>query len=106
VNTQNIQSLTQFRQNANAVIKEVAETGSPVVLTQNGRAAAVVVSPQEWKKTQESLAMLQMVAIRRGEINNGKVLDFDEGLRRIDAMIEARNDRYRPLGCQVCSRRY
>ena len=93
MNTQNIQSLTQFRQNANAVIKEVAETGSPVVLTQNGRAAAVVISPQEWKRTQESLAMLQMIAIRRQEINTGKVVDFDEGMRKIDAMIEAYHDR-------------
>ena len=90
---QNIQSLTQFRQNANAVIKEVAETGSPVVITQNGRAAAVVVSPQEWKRTQESLAMLQMVAIRRQEINTGKAIGFDEGMRAIDAMIETHNGR-------------
>jgi prevent-host-death family protein len=93
MNTQNIQSLTQFRQNANAVIKEVAETGSPVILTQNGRAAAVVVSPQEWEKTQESLAMLQLVAIRRQEINAGKAVDFDEGMRKIDAMIEAHHGR-------------
>ena len=91
MNTQNIQSLTQFRQNANAVIKEVAETGSPVVLTQNGRAAAVVVSPQEWKRTQESLAMLQMIALRRQEINAGKMVDFDEGMHKVDAMIEAHN---------------
>ena len=92
MNIQNIQSLTQFRQNANSVIKEVAETGSPVVITQNGRAAAVVVSPQEWERTQESLAMLQMVALRRQEINAGKVVDFDEGMRKVDAMIEAYND--------------
>lgn len=89
MNTANIQSVTQFRQNANAVIKEVAETGSPVVLTQNGRAAAVVVSPQEWQRTQESLAMLQMVAIRQQEVNAGSVTAFDEGIRAINAMIEA-----------------
>ena len=29
-------SVTQFRQNADAMIKDVAETGSPVVLTQSG----------------------------------------------------------------------
>lgn len=92
MNIQNIQSLTQFRQNANAVIKEIAETATPVVITQNGRAAAVVVSPQEWERTQESLALLQMVALRRQEINAGKVVDFDEGMRKVDAMIEAYND--------------
>ena len=91
MNTNNIQSLTQFRQNANAVIKEVVETGSPVVLTQNGKATAVVISPQEWQRTQESLAMLQMVAIRKQEISAGKVIDFDEAMHKVDAMIEAYN---------------
>lgn len=89
MNTQNIQSLTEFRQNANSIIKEIGETGSSVVITQNGRAAAVVVSPQEWEKMQESLAMLQLVAIRRQEINAGETVAFDEGMSTIDAMIEA-----------------
>lgn len=93
MNTGNIQSLTQFRQNANAVIKDIAETGSPVVLTQNGRAAAVVVSPREWQKTQESLAMLQMIALRRQEIDTDKSVDFDEGMRMIDALIEGYDGR-------------
>lgn len=88
---QNIQPLSYFRANAHAVMKNIRETGTPVVLTQNGVAAGVVVSPQEWEATQECLAMLRMVAVRRQEVNGGRTVDFDEGMNRIDALIEAHN---------------
>lgn len=93
MNAQNIQSLSQFRANASSAVKELGETGSPLVLTQNGKAAAVLVSPREWEKTQESLAMLQMLVLRQQEVNAGKVVDFDEGMDHIDAMIAAHRAR-------------
>ena len=91
MNTQNIQSLSHFRANATTMVKEIRETGNPLVLTQNGKAAAVVVSPEEWEATQESLAMLQLLALRFDEVKQGRTVDFDEGMDRIDAMIEAHN---------------
>lgn len=93
MNTQNIQSVSQFRANASSAMKDMDETGSPLVLTQNGKAAAVVVSPREWEKMQESLAMLQLLVQRQQEISAGNRVDFDEGMDRMDAMIEARGAR-------------
>ena len=91
MSTQNIQSLSYFRANATTMVKEIRETGNPLVLTQNGKASAVVVSPEEWEATQESLAMLQLLALRLDEVKQGRTVDFDEGMGRIDAMIEAHN---------------
>ncbi len=93
MNLQNIQPLSYFRANAHSVMKEIRETGTPVVLTQNGVAAGVVVSPQEWETTQESLAMLRMIAIRRQEVSTGRTIGFNEGMDMVDAMIEAHDDK-------------
>lgn len=91
MNTQDIQSLSHFRANATTMVKKVRETGNPLILTQNGKAAAVVVSPEEWESTQESLAMLQLLALRLDEVKNERTVDFDKGMDQIDAMIEAQN---------------
>ncbi len=85
----NIQSITDFRQQTNAMIKEVNETESPLFLTHNGKAAAVVVSPALWQKTQASLAMLQLLTLRENEADAGNVVDFDAGMDQIDSMIDA-----------------
>lgn len=88
----NIHSVTDFRQQANALIKEVNETESPLFLTHNGRAAAVVVSPGLWRKTQDSLAMLQLLALREKEADADGETGFDQGMDRIDAMIDAHGE--------------
>ncbi len=72
-NLHTIQPLSYFRANAHAVMKDIRETGTPVVLTQNGVAAGVVVSPKEWAATQESLAMLRMVAVRGQTVFNSTI---------------------------------
>lgn len=85
----NIQSVTEFRQQANSMIKEVNETEAPLFLTHNGKAAAVVVSPGLWKRTQDSLAMLQLLALREKDAEVNGTIDFEEAMSQIKAMIDA-----------------
>ncbi len=93
MNSGNIQPISHFRTHATAFLKKMRETGAPIVLTQNGKAAAVMVPPEEWTNTQESLAMLQIIALRLDDVKNGKVLDFETGMDQIDAMIESHDER-------------
>lgn len=90
---QNIQPLSYFRANARAVMAELEETGNPIILTQNGKAAAVLVSPGEWEKHQESMAMLRLLTLRRQEAMEGSGVDFEEGMDRIDNLMDERRAR-------------
>lgn len=47
---QDVVSLTDFARNTKQHAKELAEGGRPRILTQNGRAAAVVLSPEAFEK--------------------------------------------------------
>ncbi len=40
--TRDIQTLSEFKQNASKLVKQVQETGEPVVLTVNGKPAALL----------------------------------------------------------------
>ena len=93
MNLHTIQPISHFRAHTTAILEEMRETGMPIILTQNGRAAAVVVSPEEWEATQESLAMLQLLALRLDEVKHGKSSDFDSVMDEVDAMIEAHDGR-------------
>lgn len=85
-----IKSISDFRQQAPAMIKEVNETSNPLYLTQNGRAAAVLVSPEMWEKALNLKAMLQLLALSEKDVEAGKVVDFDEALDSLEDMIHAR----------------
>lgn len=87
-----IRSVSEFRQNATAMIDEVNQTSKPLYLTVNGRNAAVVVSTESWEKTQKSLAMLRLLTVREKEVTDGDVMSFDEVMDAIEAKIDAHGE--------------
>ena len=51
--TRDIQSLSEFKQNASKLIKQVRATKQPVVLTVNGKPAAVVQDVESYEQMAE-----------------------------------------------------
>ena len=82
----NIKQLSEFRQQSSTMIREVAESSTPLFLTQNGEAAAVVVSPSMWEKINKSLTMMRLVTILDGQAPETDV-PFDEVMDEIDGIV-------------------
>jgi prevent-host-death family protein len=64
---QDIHSLTEFKRNTNVLVKQMKQTGRPVVLTVNGKAELVVQDAESYQEMLERLERAEAVAaIRRG----------------------------------------
>jgi prevent-host-death family protein len=62
-----IQSLSAFKRNTSEVIKQLKETGEPVVLTINGKAELVVQDAGSYQELLELRDRMEAIAgIRRG----------------------------------------
>lgn len=89
-----IKPISWLKNNAKQMIESVAETGNPMVITQNGEAKAVVMNVREYDQMQESLAMLRMLADSSADVEAGRVRDADEVFADARKMIaEMRNER-------------
>lgn len=53
--TEDIKPVSEFRSNAKALIDQVHNTKRPLVITQNGKSAAVLVDVSEYQKMTEML---------------------------------------------------
>lgn len=58
-----VKPISYVKAHAADIVREVAESHRPVVITQNGEAKAILQSLGEYEATQESLAMLRIVAL-------------------------------------------
>ena len=67
-----IKPISYLKTNAARIANELKNDGEAYIITQNGEAAMVVQSISEYEKTQESLAMLQLIAQGNKEIEEGK----------------------------------
>ena len=74
----------EFKGQAARWLRHAAETGQPVVITQNGKPAGVLVSPTEYDRLIERERFLESVALGLADAEAGRTMDTKELLRRLD----------------------
>ena len=85
-----IKPISYFKANAAEIIRDLAEVREPMVITQNGEATAVIQDIHSYQATQETLALLQLLAMGREEVAAGKVKPAREVLDSIKADLLSR----------------
>ena len=84
----NIVPITDLRQDATAIVKRVAMAREPLVITQRGRAAAVMVSIEAYEHSQHELEVLRLLARGEKEIEAGKGYDLNTVLAEADTLLK------------------
>ncbi len=70
-----VKPISQLKADAAAILAQLAERGDPVVITQNGEAKAVLQDLASYEATQETLAMLKLLALGAQDIAAGDIRD-------------------------------
>ncbi len=71
-------SLSDFKSDASQWLKRLQEASDAVVLTQNGRASAVVQSYETYQRQQQALLMLKLLAQGEADIAAGRLIPQEE----------------------------
>ena len=80
-----VKPISYFKANAAEVLLDLAETREPMIITQNGEAKAVLQDVVSYEETQQTLALLKILAIGRREIAEGKTIPIEEVVARLKA---------------------
>ena len=88
---EDIVPIATFKAKAAEWLKRAAETGQPVVITQNGRPAGVLLSPVEYDRIAEQQRFVESVARGLVDSDAGHVLTTDEVRRRLAAARRSRS---------------
>jgi prevent-host-death family protein len=77
-----VRPVTEFRANTAAVIEQMHSTKRPVILTQHGRSAAVLLDPEVYEGLIDEIELLRDLAISDAQIAAGQVIPHEEVVRR------------------------
>lgn len=72
------------------IIRNLGERREPLIITQNGEAKAVLLDIESYEQTQQTLALLKILALGNRQIEEGKVQPAAEVIGRLRARREAR----------------
>ena len=75
---QNIISLTDFKNKASKMLREIQSSHRPLVITQNGKAAAVLISPADFDILTEQVRFIDAVQRGLADVQNGRVLPDED----------------------------
>jgi prevent-host-death family protein len=72
-----IQPLSEFRANAATFLERVKTQRRPLVLTQHGKSAAVLINVEDYQNLLNTIQTLREITIAREELNNKQGIDHD-----------------------------
>lgn len=83
----NIIPVSDLRQDAAKVLKQLRSQKEPLVITQRGRAAAVIISVEAYEKSENEKEILRLLAKGDREIELGEGYDLDTVLAEADSLL-------------------
>lgn len=73
--SRDIQPLSEFRAHTAKFVRQVQETGRPLVLTQHGRGAAVLLDITEYERLVERSELAEDVRTAEAQLERGEGMD-------------------------------
>ena len=84
---QDVRPLSEFRANAASLIQKVQESQRPLVLTQRGHSAAVVLGVSDYENLVSELELLRDVKLAEQQLAEGQGIPQDEARARIKELM-------------------
>jgi prevent-host-death family protein len=78
-----IRPISYLKANTAEILRRLAERGEPLIITQNGVAKAVVQDIATYEQTQETMALLKILALGYRQIHGGKIVPANVAIKRL-----------------------
>ncbi|WP_373499281.1 type II toxin-antitoxin system Phd/YefM family antitoxin [Desulfococcus sp.] len=83
----NIIPVSDLRQDAAKILKQLRNNKEPLIITQRGRASAVIISVEAYEKSEHEKEILRLLAKGDREIELGEGYDLDTVLAEADSLL-------------------
>jgi len=83
-----VRPITYLKSKTAELVLDVAETGRPVTITQNGKAKVVVMDVATYDRWRAALAILKLASHAESDVASGRTVSSDETFRRAARAVE------------------
>ena len=78
-----IKPISYLKAHAAEIIRNLGNEGDPLIITQNGEAKVVIQDIKSYEETQETIALLKILALGNRQIEEGKLVSSTEAINRL-----------------------
>ena len=85
--SESIKPISYLKAHASEMVRDAAINGTPYIITQNGEAKAILLDLKEYQRTNDSLALLKIIALSEKKVREGKVKPLKKAFEDLDKKI-------------------
>jgi prevent-host-death family protein len=85
--SKDIEPLSEFRKHSAAFVKRLKKEKKPIVLTQHGKSAAVLLDVSEYERFTRKMEMLEDLLQAKQDSEQGNTYTMDEAKERIEKYL-------------------
>jgi prevent-host-death family protein len=85
-----IRPISYLKAHAAEIVRNLAEQQEPMVITQNGEAKVVIQDIESYEQTQQTMALLKILALGMRQVEEGEVLPAENVIKRLRERREVR----------------
>ena len=89
--TDDIVPIAEFKSSISKYLKSLKETGHPLIITQNGRPAGVLLTPAEYDNLTYTSLFIESVNRGFKDIESGELYSTEELIEKIKSVRISRN---------------
>lgn len=89
---ESIKPISYVKAHAADIIRDVTESRTPIIITQNGEATAVLQDIASYEEIQESMALLKILAMGQKDVEEGRVKPAKQAFADIREKIRRRQE--------------
>jgi prevent-host-death family protein len=78
-----VKPISYLKAHAAEIVRNLAEQQEPIVITQNGEAKVVIQDIDSYEKTQQTMALLKILALGIRQVEEGDVVPANEAIKRV-----------------------
>lgn len=83
-----VKPISYIKSHASEVVRDLESGGETVIITLNGEAKAVIQDIHQYEKTQETLAMLKILALGKREAEEDKFQPINEAFEEVKRAVK------------------
>ena len=87
VDLKNIKPLTDFRNHMKEYIDALRVNKKPIILTQHGKSAAVLLDPDKFQELQDEIEFMRKVALGLDDVKNRRFHALEEVVDDVENII-------------------
>lgn len=80
-----IKPISYLKAHAAEIIRNLGDEGDPLIITQNGEAKVIIQDIKSYEETQETIALLKILALGNRQVEEGKVVLATDAVKRLRA---------------------